>query len=68
MKDEDKLRVLIPHWIDHNKAHQGEFYIWAGRAGEASEDITAAANVMEQVNVFLTSALEKLGGPLPHHH
>jgi hypothetical protein len=29
MDETDKLRVLIPHWIDHNNEHAAEFRGWA---------------------------------------
>ena len=66
MKETDKLRVLIPHWMEHNQEHAAEFRDWAERAGDASIDVLAAADSMARVNEFLVSALEKLGGPLPH--
>ena len=70
MNDLEKLRVLIPHWIEHNEEHAGEFRRWAEQAGDVAPDILAAAEAMIRVNDSLTTALEKLGGPLPddHHH
>jgi hypothetical protein len=72
MNEVDKLRVLIPHWIEHNDEHAEEFRRWGEQAGEASLDILAAAEAMILVNNSLGSALEKLGGPLNadhyHHH
>ena len=72
MNDVDKLRVLIPHWIEHNDEHAEEFKRWAEQTDEASPDILAAAEKMILVNNSLRSALEKLGGPLNtdlyHHH
>jgi len=70
MNELDKLRVLIPHWIEHNEEHADEFRRWAEQAGEVAPDILAAAEAMIRVNDSLTTALEKLGGPLPasHHH
>ncbi len=65
MNETDKLRVLIPHWIEHNTEHADEFRRWAKQAGDASADILAAAETMAQTNEALVSALEKLGGPLP---
>ena len=59
--DLEKLRVLVPHWIEHNTEHATEFRQWAKRAGEASGDIRAAAEALEQANRALTAALEKLG-------
>jgi hypothetical protein len=68
MNEGDKLRVLIPHWIEHNQEHAGEFQRWAEEAGEAAGDILDAASAMERVNDALRIALEVLGGPLPHDH
>ena len=68
MNEVDKLRVLIPHWIEHNEEHAGEFRRWAEEAGGATEDILNAADSMSRVNQSLAVALEKLGGALPHSH
>jgi hypothetical protein len=56
--------VPIPHWIDHNKEHADEFRSWSEQAGDATADILAAADAMLDLNKFLVSALEKLGGAL----
>lgn len=64
MNEIEKLRVLLPHWIEHNEEHATEFRQWAKRTNEASTDIIAAAYQMEIVNRSLRAALEKLGGPL----
>ena len=68
MKDLEKLRVLLPHWIEHNDEHAAEFQEWATRAGEAEEDIREAARLLEQATGLLHSAMEKLGGPLEWDH
>jgi hypothetical protein len=71
MKDEDKLRVLIPHWMRHNDEHGAEFRRWVDQAGAAAADIEAAAVALARVNEALAAALEKLGGALEHddaHH
>ncbi len=68
MKQIEKLRVLIPHWIEHNEVHAGEFRSWADEAGVAAGDILEAADYMSRLNQSLEIALEKLGGPLPHTH
>jgi len=68
MNEVDKLRVLIPHWIEHNEEHAGEFRRWAKEAGGAAEDILDAADSMSRINQSLAIALEKLGGALPHYH
>lgn len=65
MNDLEKLRMLLPHWIEHNDEHAAEFREWAPRAGEAEEDMLEAARLLEGATRRLQSAMEKLGGPLP---
>jgi hypothetical protein len=65
--DEDKLRVLLPHWIEHNADHAAEFRSWAEKArvagqAEAAEEIDTAAKELGWVNEALSAALDKLGG------
>jgi len=67
--DLDKLRVLLPHWMEHNGEHAAEFRDWAERAlladrEDAAWHIKIAAERLEQANEALAAALEKLGGPL----
>jgi hypothetical protein len=66
MSEIEKLRVLLPHWIEHNGEHAGEFREWANRAGSAREHILDAAELMEEANAHLAEALEQVGGPLEH--
>lgn len=66
--DEEKLRALLPHWMEHNDEHAAEFQAWAGRARAAGHDevadaIDAAAQELSAVNASLGAALEALGGP-----
>jgi hypothetical protein len=68
VNEQEKLRVLIPHWIEHNHEHAEEFRRWADQAGTASPELVAAAEAIGRANDSLTAALEKLGGALPHHH
>jgi hypothetical protein len=68
MEEKDKLRILIPHWIAHNKEHENEFRDWAIQNEVVSADILAAADAIVLANESLLSALEKLGGALPHPH
>jgi hypothetical protein len=68
MDDIQKLRVLIPHWMEHNEEHALEFQRWAETAGDATADLLAAVETLGQVNQILATALEKLGGALPHQH
>jgi hypothetical protein len=71
MTKQDKLRTLLPHWIEHNAEHAADFRLWAAVVGEAESDIEAAAAQMEAANEALAMALAKLGGPIgnhDHHH
>lgn len=63
--DEEKLRMLLPHWIEHNAEHAAEFRQWAEKARQAAredvaEDVDLAATELDWVNEALTSALHKL--------
>jgi hypothetical protein len=64
----DKLRILLPHWIEHNMEHAAEYRRWAKVADEASADIHSAAEQIEVANRALKSALERLGGALEGEH
>lgn len=66
MNDQDKVRALLPHWIEHNEEHAADFNQWAGRVRaegqeEVAEEIALAAKQLGWVNEALTAALEKLG-------
>jgi hypothetical protein len=73
MKEAEKLRVLLPHWIEHNSGHETECEKWAeiaqkeGMAGVA-EHIFAAVKMMKEANEFLEKALVEAGGPSDTHH
>lgn len=65
--DEEKLRALLPHWIEHNAEHADEFRTWANRARasgheEVAEEIDTAAKELGWVNEALSAALRKLTG------
>ena len=66
----DKLRMLLPHWIEHNAEHAEEFQRWAHQAGPARDALLDAARLAGDANAQLQDALEKLGGALEieHHH
>ena len=68
--EKDKLRILLPHWIEHNAGHLTEFREWAEKAGEAKQNILDAAAQMESANRALEAALAQMGGALEdeHHH
>ncbi len=73
----EKLRVLLPHWIEHNNNHIAEFRKWEGEVRKGSGEEVAqllgkAISDMEVAGKSLSEALEKVGGPLEgrggHHH
>jgi hypothetical protein len=64
MNEDQKLRVLIPHWVKHNQEHAQEFLRFIDTTGSAAVDLREAAEYMDLVNQALTAALEKLGGAL----
>jgi len=72
----DKLRVLLPHWIEHNNSHIAEFTKWQQvAADEAGEEVLArlreAVTSMTRTGESLAEALKIIGGPLEfsgHHH
>lgn len=73
MKELEKLRVLLPHWIEHNNGHEAECTKWAEIARkEGKEDvahyITDAVKTMQEVNGLLEKALDAAGGPPAGHH
>lgn len=68
METEKKLRMLIPHWIEHNREHGSEFRRWAEEHTTAAEDLIAAAEAIDLANLKLAAGLEKLGGGLDYQH
>jgi hypothetical protein len=77
MKELDKLRVLLPHWIEHNRSHIAEFEKWhevaADAGSSASAGLKEAVAAMSRAGEALSRVLNDLGGPLAapghqHHH
>lgn len=82
MDDIEKLRVLLPHWLEHNASHADDYRAWIERAraagaDHAAEHLAAAVEKLAGVNRDLQGALEHLGGPAAladrdhahtHHH
>jgi hypothetical protein len=74
----EKLRALLPHWMEHNDEHAAEYERWAQTAASAGQDkaaecIRSAAEQMAQAGLALQQALDELGGPVslethPHTH
>lgn len=79
MKEMEKLQVLLPHWIEHNRGHAEECGKWAELAGqeegatEVESNLKAALVAMAGVSKHLEKALEAAGGAndqgeSSHHH
>jgi molecular chaperone GrpE (heat shock protein) len=78
MENVEKLRVLLQHWIDHNKGHVEEFENWRKIMADEGQQslsahITQAIKTMAEVNAELAKALHEVGGPKSgedsgHHH
>ena len=65
METEHKLAHLLPHWVEHNRAHLDTYRQWADKAHEAGLDEVAghmeeAIKAVQQANAALERALEPL--------
>ena len=63
--DLTKLRVLLPHWIEHNEEHAASFERWVARARvlgqeETAQRIEEAVERMAACNQALRAALGAL--------
>jgi nickel/cobalt exporter len=63
--EREKIKILLNHWIKHNKEHSQEFREWAEKAeglgdAETSVDILEAAQQMDKANDALVRALKRL--------
>ena len=81
MKDLEKLRVMLPHWIEHNQGHGAEFSKWAEKlvadTPEVATLLSKAVSSLQEAQSALEEALARAGGPLEgasqhehggHHH
>jgi ERCC4-type nuclease len=63
----EKLRVMLPHWIEHNRGHGEEFARWAeeiaGTDAELAEKLRRAVHSLEHAQEALEQALAQVGGP-----
>ncbi|MFZ5775162.1 MAG: hypothetical protein ACOY3Z_06745 [Thermodesulfobacteriota bacterium] len=69
----DKLRVLLPHWVEHNHHHGEDFRKWASLAKEEGHAELAtlldqAVASMAATDAILEKALAAIGGPAEEHH
>ena len=82
MNDQEKLRFLLSHWINHNGEHAEEYQKWieiAENLGQkdAASKLEEAIKQMDTVNGHLQAAQDLLGGSIkddsgshshPHEH
>ncbi len=75
MDNVEKLRVMLQHWIEHNKGHMDEFEKWRGTMStegrtSLADHIQKTVELMGSVNVELEKALKEAGGAKQHedHH
>jgi hypothetical protein len=70
----EKLRILLPHWIEHNNSHIAEFSKWrqvaAAEAGNqvVDERLAEAIAAMEKAGTALTAVVKELGATSDDHH
>ena len=69
----DKLRILLPHWVEHNYHHGEDFWKWAQLAREEQHPEVAdlldqAISSMKVTDGILEKALDMIGGADNNHH
>ncbi len=61
---QERLRILLDYWIEHNSEHEKEFRDWAGKAaslpGEVAQQLQEAATKMAGAGNDLMKAREAL--------
>ena len=65
MSNLEKLKVLLPHWVEHNEEHGEEFRKWAERARaegqpEAHDELLRAIDQIGKANASLRRAQKLL--------
>ena len=68
----EKLQILLPHWIEHNRNHGVEFRKWAASArSEGSESLAKlldrAAETMVATEELLKKTEMEIGGSAEDH-
>lgn len=72
----DKLRVLLPHWVEHNYHHGEDFWKWAKLAreeghAEVADLLDQAISSMKVTDGILEKTVNLIGGAdtsHSHHH
>ena len=68
---QERLRILLDYWIEHNREHEQEFRDWADKAaslsGEVAQQLKEAATKMAEANSDLMKAQQSLAGGERRH-
>lgn len=67
---QERLRILLDYWIEHNREHEQEFRDWADKATSLPNDVAQqlqeaaarmadASNCLEKARQALTKSMEK---------
>ncbi len=72
MNEIEKLRVILPHWIEHNKSHENEFNKWLNIINNAGESevgtlLNKAVMSLHEIDTVL-SQIAEIVGTLPAEH
>ena len=68
---QEKLKVLLDYWIEHNSEHEQEFRDWADKVASSSTEVAqqlqAAATKMAAVSGDLIKARQALSKSKERH-
>ena len=68
---QEKLKILLDYWIEHNSEHEQEFRDWADKAASSSTELAKqlqkAATKMATVSDELTKAKQALSKSKERH-
>ncbi len=73
----EKLKIILPHWEEHNKEHAVELRDWAKELLEEDVDVSGilekVANLFDESTKLLRAASVKVGRvsidhSVHHHH
>lgn len=55
---DEKLTILLQHWVDHNKSHQETYDSWANKA--TGESLPQMAEILKEISTDSNKITEKL--------
>ncbi|UCD85617.1 MAG: hypothetical protein JSU92_05345 [Deltaproteobacteria bacterium] len=67
-EDLKRLRIIMSHWLKHNREHIEEDRKWLAKVEEAgleevAENLRKVIQLSEEISRYIKAAMEKLGGP-----